>query len=151
VLRIGGRVAGTLTLLGDMLKGLLPTLAAQGLGLDLTTVALVMLAAFLGHLYPIFFGLRGGKGVATGLGGLFGLSLATGVSVLLSWLLVFAVFRRSSVAALSAFMLAPAWAWFWLQATLPSGVVILLSVLAIWRHRDNIRRLLRGEEQSLTP
>ena len=146
VLRIGGRLAGGLTLLGDMLKGLLPTLLAHQLGLDLTAVAAIMLAAFLGHLDPVFFGLRGGKGVATGLGGLLGLSLATGISALITWLIVFALFRRSSAAAISAWLLAPAWAWVWLQALHPSLLVLALALLPIWRHRTNIRRLLRGEE-----
>ena len=111
VLRIGGKKAAAITLLGDFLKGLIPVLLASLLGVSALGLALVALAAFLGHLYPLFFGFQGGKGVATAFGAIIGLSLPVALAVLLTWVGVFALCRVSSVAALSAAALAPFYLW----------------------------------------
>ena len=106
VLRYGGKRAAVIVLLGDALKGLIPVAIAQTLAISDTGLAAVAIAAFLGHLYPVFFGFEGGKGVATAFGVLLGLSWIIGLAVLATWLLMAFVFRYSSLAALVATMLA---------------------------------------------
>jgi len=146
VLRIGGKKAAAITLFGDLLKGLFPVLIAQYLGCSATIIACVAMAAFLGHLYPVFFSFKGGKGVATAFGVLLGLSWQLGLSLLVTWLIVAKVFRVSSLAALIATTLAPFFIWLF---NLPTAYLIMsipLSALVIWRHKSNIQRLIRGEE-----
>lgn len=146
VLRLGGKRAAAITLLGDMLKGLVPVLLGHGAGLPAVALVAVGLAAVLGHLYPLFFGFRGGKGVATGLGALLAAFWPVGTAVVATWLAVFAVTRISSVAALAGFALAPVYAW-WLQGEAAFiGLVAVLSAILVWRHRSNIRNLLAGKE-----
>jgi len=149
VLRFGGKKLAAFTLLGDMLKGLVPVVAASFITQETTVLALVAIAAFLGHLYPIFFGFRGGKGVATALGVLLGLSWQVGVAVLVTWLVMALLFRISSLSALIAAVLSPLYAW-WITGT---GVyVIMMAVMALlllWRHRGNIQRLLAGQEKRI--
>ena len=155
VLRSGSKVAAVATLLLDALKAYLPVLlvrhfgAAYGMGDG--TVALVSLAAFLGHLFPVFFRFAGGKGVATALGVLLGISGWLGLAVLLVWLLMARVFRYSSLAALTAAVCAPVFyllgdglAWY-----ADNGVtlaLVIVSALLLWRHAQNIARLLKGTE-----
>lgn len=146
VLRVGGKKAAAVTLLGDMLKGLLPVLAAHALGMATPILAAVAMAAILGHLFPVFFGFRGGKGVATSLGALLGAAWPVGLAVVATWLVVFALTRISSLSALTAFVLAPFYAW-WLQGeAVFVAAVALITLLLIWRHRSNIRKLLGGTE-----
>lgn len=146
VLRVGGKKAAAITLLGDMLKGLLPVLAAQLLGASTALIAAVAVAAILGHLFPVFFGFRGGKGVATSLGALLAAAWPVGLAVVVTWLVVFGLSRISSLSALTAFMLAPLYAW-WLQGEMVFvAAVVLITLLLIWRHRSNIRKLLSGAE-----
>ncbi|BAO44974.1 glycerol-3-phosphate 1-O-acyltransferase PlsY [Thiolapillus brandeum] len=146
VLRIGGRKAAAITLLGDALKGLIPMLVAHALHAAPLILALTAMAAFLGHLYPVFFRFQGGKGVATALGTQFGLYWPIGLSVALVWLFVAKVLKISSLAALVAMALAPliVW-WFW---PAPELVImqVLMSVWLFWRHRSNIANLLSGKE-----
>ena len=146
VLRLGGKKAAFLTLSGDMLKGLIPVLIAQALHASPLIQSATALAAFLGHLYPVFFSFRGGKGVATALGVAFGLYWPAGLSVAGIWLLMAFVFRISSLSALTAMLLAPA--CFWLLKPEPAfiGVMIVITLMLFWRHRTNIRDLLSGTE-----
>ena len=146
VLRLAGRKAAALTLAGDVLKGVLPVLAARAVDLPPGPVALVALAAFLGHLYPIFFGFKGGKGVATALGALLGVDPLLGAAVLATWLAVAAVSRYSSLAALAASILAPGYAYALSGEPMVVGAVAVMAALLVWRHRANIRRLVAGEE-----
>ena len=146
VLRIGGKRAAAVTLLGDSLKGLIPMLVAHLLGVDATVLAATGLAAFLGHLYPVFFGFRGGKGVATALGVQFGLWWPIGLAVAAIWLFVAKVLKISSLAALVCMALAPVIVWlFWPEPVLV-GMQLVISVLLFWRHRSNIQKLVSGQE-----
>ncbi|MGF1642406.1 MAG: glycerol-3-phosphate 1-O-acyltransferase PlsY [Thiotrichales bacterium] len=147
VLRIGGKKAAALTLAGDLLKGVVPVLLAKALGLSLEVQLLVALAAFLGHLYPVFFGFKGGKGVATALGVLLALDWRVGLLSLGVWLAVFAWRRVSSLAALGSATLAPLLIYL-VTDSVPFVIFgLVLAALLIWRHRTNIERLLTGEEQ----
>lgn len=149
VLRFGGKGAAAVTLSGDVLKGLLPVLVALALGVGDRTLAAVGLAAFLGHLYPVFFGFAGGKGVATAIGALLGWSWPVAIAGIATWLLVATVSRISSLAAITSAALAPLYLW-WLSGRLPlvaAGTV--MSILLVWRHRSNIRSILAGTEDTI--
>ena len=146
VLRIGGKKAAAITLVGDSLKGMLPMLAGHLLGLGPDGLAATGLAAFLGHLYPIFFGFQGGKGVATALGVQIGLWWPIGLSVAALWLFMAKVVRISSLSALVSMALAPVivW-WFWPEPVLVMAQAIITLIL-FWRHRSNILNLITGNE-----
>jgi glycerol-3-phosphate acyltransferase PlsY len=150
VARLGGKKAAALTLLGDMLKGLIPVLIAQSLQMSPVILAATALAAFLGHLYPVFFGFQGGKGVATALGVIYGLYWPVGLLTTATWLAMAVVFRYSSLAALVAILLTPLW-FLWL---LPEPEIIaamsVLTVLLFWRHRSNISNLVSGKEGKIS-
>lgn len=153
VLRSGNKVAAILTLLLDALKGAVAVLVARALaprlGFAETTVALAGLAAFLGHLYPVFFRFQGGKGVATAAGVLLALNVWLGLASLGTWLVVAFATRYSSLAALVTAVLAPVYTW-WLAGE-PSVVVLVavMSLLLVWRHRANIAKLRTGTESRL--
>jgi glycerol-3-phosphate acyltransferase PlsY len=146
VLRFGGKKLAAIVLLGDLLKGLIPALIAQALGLADEITAAVGLAAFAGHIYPVFFGFRGGKGVATAVGIIFALSWLTGLVLIMIWLLISRLFHISSLAAICAALAAPL--TIGIIHPLPAYLVTvsIMSLMLIWRHRSNIRNLLKGEE-----
>jgi acyl phosphate:glycerol-3-phosphate acyltransferase len=146
VLRYGGKRAAVLTLAGDVLKGVLAVLLARWLTSDPLVLALSAFGVFLGHLYPVFFGFRGGKGVATALGVWLALVPAVGVLLLLTWGAVAALFRYSSLSALAAAAAAPLYvAWLAPNATY-IALAAVISALLFWRHRGNIRNLVAGRE-----
>ncbi len=146
VLRLGGKKAAAVTLLGDTVKGLVPVLLAKAFDADAFLVALVGLAAFFGHLYPVFFQFKGGKGVATALGVLSGFSWTIGLAALATWIAVAFVSRISSLAALVAAVLTPFYVWFVTGSEQLIGASALMALFLIWRHRGNIERLLQGQE-----
>lgn len=149
VLRYGGKKAAAITLFGDMLKGLLPVLLARVAGVDDSVVAATAMAAFLGHLYPLFFGFHGGKGVATALGVLLGVSWPVAVALLLTWLVMAKVFKISSLSALTAAVLSPAYMWFFEPGSIFISLSIAIALLLLWRHRSNIQRLIAGTEEKI--
>jgi acyl phosphate:glycerol-3-phosphate acyltransferase len=146
VLRTGKTVAAALTLLGDAGKGWLAVFLAAQLGGDVPAAGI---AVFLGHLFPVFHRFRGGKGVATAAGVLFGFDLWLGLATLATWIVIAVFFRYSSLASLLAAVFAPIYTWwlFGLSPVLPVAAAICL--LLIWRHRGNIARLLAGTESRL--
>ncbi|VAX03536.1 Acyl-phosphate:glycerol-3-phosphate O-acyltransferase PlsY (EC 2.3.1.n3) [hydrothermal vent metagenome] len=149
VLRVGGKKAAAFTLLGDAIKGVIPVLIAHWMEAPSHILALVALAAFLGHLYPVFFGFRGGKGVATAFGVLIALAWPVGLAVLGTWLLLAKLFKISSLSALIAAVLLPF--YMWLLAPQPGfiALAIVLSIMLIWRHRSNIKELIAGTEEKI--
>lgn len=149
VLRIGGKKAAAITLAGDFLKGYLPVLAAVLLDLPTLVIAAIALAAFLGHLYPIFFQFRGGKGVATAFGTILGLSPWTALAALITWLVIAKGFKTSSLAALITAVLTPIFLWFFAMSWVFIAAALVMVVLLIWRHRSNIERLLGGRESTI--
>lgn len=149
VLRTGRKGAAALTLAGDVLKGLVPVMIARILGLEDGWIAAVALAAFVGHLYPVWHGFKGGKGVATSLGVLLGLHWVAGLGALMIWLLVVAVSRISSLSALVAAFAAPLFVW-WATRSMPLAAAAGgMTVLVWWRHRSNIRNLIAGTESRI--
>lgn len=146
VLRTGRKSAAALTLLGDAAKGWVAVAGAQALGADTGTVLLVALAVFIGHLFPVFFRFKGGKGVATALGVLVGLNPWLGLACLATWIAMAWLFRISSLSALVTALLAPVY------ATLLTGwgdtaiAVLALALLLIYRHKSNLVKLANGEE-----
>jgi glycerol-3-phosphate acyltransferase PlsY len=156
MLRTGKKSAAALTLLGDALKGYLAVILAQWVstryGLPSYVPYLAALAAFLGHLYPVFFGFKGGKGVATALGVLLALDIRLGGLTILTWAVVFAITRVSSLSALVAATLAPVFGYYLLghgpETRFLAGILSVLSLLVLARHRSNIRKLISGEESA---
>ena len=146
VLRIGGKKAAAITLIGDMLKGLIPVLVAKLLGADLSIQAAVAVAAFLGHLYPVFFGFQGGKGVATALGVLLGIHWPVGLLTIATWLVIAKVFKISSLAALLAILVTPLYIWWLIPNQSLLIAMLFMGTLLFWRHRSNIKGLLAGTE-----
>lgn len=158
VLRSGNKVAAVVTLLLDAAKGWLPVMLVrmygEPFGLGDGTVALVALAAFLGHLYPVFFRFRGGKGVATAAGVLLGISLWLGVATLATWLIIAVFFRYSSLASLVAAVFAPFFYLLgdglqWYSDKRIAAAIVVMSALLVYRHRENISRLIQGRESRL--
>ena len=146
VMRIGGKKAAAITLLGDLLKGLIPVYSASLLGLPVELLSIIGLAAFMGHLYPVFFKFEGGKGVATSIGVLLGFSWLLGLAFIATWLLIYKIGKISSLSALFASVLSPVYAWFIIGDVYMVGASIVMMIFLLWRHKSNIQRLINGEE-----
>lgn len=158
VLRSGSKKAAVLTLLLDALKGWLPVFLVKGwgdaFGLGDGTVALVGQAAFLGHLWPVFFRFQGGKGVATAAGVIFGFEPWLGLASMLTWVIIAYFFRYSSLASIVTAVFAPAFYLFGHHVAWNAPNVLILSLavmglLLVWRHAENINRLIAGKESKL--
>ncbi len=148
VLRVGGKLPAALTLLGDALKGLIPVVVTALVLPHPPTIAVVAMAAFLGHLYPVFFDFRGGKGVATAFGALFGLSLQVGLLAVVTWLAICLAFRMSSGAALITYTFVPLYLWTGGHPAFALTFVVIAGFL-FYTHRSNIQRILAGTEPKL--
>ena len=149
LLRYGGKRAAAVTLLGDVLKGVVPVVVARLMTDDAGILSLTVFMAFIGHVFPVFFGFRGGKGVATALGVWSALNPWVGLALAATWLVMALVFRYSSLAALCAAVLAPLYV-LWLCPDTPYLIVaIAMSGVLIFRHRSNIRNLLVGSETKI--
>jgi len=150
VLRTGRKMAAVLTLLGDALKGWVAVVLARALapqfGLDDGIVLLCALAVFIGHLFPVFFGFKGGKGVATALGVLVGLNPWLGLACLATWLAMTLLFRISSLSALASAVLAPVYAGLLMGWNNMAITVLVISLLLVYRHKSNLIKLVNGEE-----
>lgn len=149
VLRSGKKAAAALTLLGDAAKGWLAVFLAISFALSNIQIASVALAVFLGHLFPVFLGFKGGKGVATALGVLLALNVWLGLGGLATWVLIAAAFRLSSLAALVAAVVTPGYA---ILLGLPQEWVlasVAMSLLLVWRHKRNISNLIAGKEAKI--
>lgn len=146
VLRSGKKMAAVFTLIGDVLKGWLPVWLALQANLPIWLIAAVGLGVFFGHLYPIYYRFKGGKGVATALGIMLALSPLLGLAALLTWIAVFILSKISSLSALTAAALAPMFAWLLNLSPIYVATVLILSIWLIWRHQTNIQKLLAGTE-----
>ncbi len=146
IARSGKKLPAILTLLGDAFKGWLPVWLALQTDMLMWVVAAVGLAVFFGHLYPIYHKFKGGKGVATALGVMLAVSVWLGLAALVTWALVFAISRTSSLSAIVAAALAPVYAWLLLPYKDYVLMVLVMSVMLVWRHKSNIQKLLNGTE-----
>ncbi len=149
VMRIGGKLPAIITLICDVLKGVLPVLLAQFLYKNSLTVSFIVLFAFLGHVYPLFFNFKGGKGVATALGGLLAMSYMVGLLFITAWLLIFVSTRISSLSALFATILTPIFTYLFI-GLIPSAPIFLMCLLLLYNHRENIKRLLSKQEKQIS-
>ena len=149
VLRIGGKKLAATVLFIDVVKGVLPVTIVRLAGFDLVWVTATAFAVFLGHLYPVFFQFKGGKGVATALGGFLALSPLLGGAILLSWLLVFIISRISSLSAIIAASLAPLYSMWLINSLEARWIIFVMTTMLLIRHKSNIKRLLSGEESNL--
>lgn len=153
VLRSGNKTAAILTLLGDAFKGWLAVWLVGHFGarygLDDDAIALAAIAVFLGHLYPVFFRFKGGKGVATAAGVLLAINPVLGLATMLTWLIIAFFFRYSSLAALAAAVFAPLFDGFLFGANVIALAIVAMSSLLIWRHRGNIAKLMAGKESRI--
>lgn len=149
VLRLYGKKAAAITLAGDMLKGVIPVIMAKAITAPDLIIAMTGMAAFLGHLYPVFFNFKGGKGVATFVGVLIGTNWLLGLAFITTWLLIALLFRYSSLSAVSAAVMTPLYAWYLTQS--PSFLICfsLMSAVLIWRHQSNIKKLIAGNEDRI--
>ena len=146
VARSGKKLPAILTLLGDAFKGWFPVWLALQSGMLMWVVACVGLAVFFGHLFPIYHRFKGGKGVATALGVMLAISLMLGLAALVTWAIVFAISRYSSLAAIVAAVLSPLYAWFLLPYKDYVMMTFVIAVMLVWRHKSNIQKLLAGTE-----
>jgi glycerol-3-phosphate acyltransferase PlsY len=148
VLRIGGKKAAIIVLIGDMVKGVIPVLLAKWYGFGTLELSLITFAAFLGHLYPIFFRFEGGKGVATAFGCIIALTWPVGLALGATWLIFAIVFRYSSLSSLVSAIAAPFYMWYFTNwdYTIMAAVI---SILLIYRHRSNIQNLFAGKEDKI--
>lgn len=149
ILRQGNRTAAISTLLSDVLKGAIPVLITRAFTQDAQILAIVAAAAFIGHLFPVFFQFKGGKGVATALGVYLALNLWMGLALILCWLAAALLFRYSSLAAVLTAVLSPLFAWFLLPGTPFLLSSVFIAVFLLWRHKANIKRLIKGEEDKI--
>ncbi len=147
VMRIAGKKAAALTLLGDMLKGFVPVLIASFFLQQPLFIALTGVAAFLGHCYPVYYQFKGGKGVATAIGFILAFDWISGFAVVAIWLIVAKVFKLSSLAALIAFIALP-FIYFSLHNDINvSALLLVVTIVLTLRHKENIRRIIKGEEK----
>ena len=149
VLRSGSKAAALLTLVGDAGKGWLAVWLAAGLTADVPTVAAAGVAVFLGHVFPVFHRFRGGKGVATAAAALFGFDWRLGLATLAAWVVLTAAFRYVSLASMAAAVFACVFAWFiGLDLSIVAATAVMAAMI-VWRHKENIGRLLAGSESKL--
>jgi len=149
VLRHGGKKAAAVTLLGDAGKGVVPVVLGHLLGVAPPALTAIGAAAFAGHLFPVFYGFKGGKGVATFVGVNFALDWRIGAAFAVMWLLVALATRYSSLAALVATALTPVVAWYLAHPLVAVGLYAAMATLIFWRHQRNIRDLLAGREKKI--
>ena len=150
VMRYAGKKAAIFTLLGDLLKGLIPVAIGHAFGLSWGWLVLIGIAAFIGHLYPVYYGFKGGKGVATALGVYFALNPLVGIVIGLTWLIAALVFNISSLSALIASLLAPLY-FLWVTGSLNLFAGLLfITVFIYWRHRSNIMNIIDGTEGKIS-
>jgi len=149
ILRYGGKKAALLTLAGDILKGVIPVLAAHALKVESQVLGITMLAVFLGHVFPVFHGFKGGKGVATAAGALLALNPWVGLALVVTWLALAFGTRYSSLSAIVVTMMSPVYVWWFTRDPWLIGATVVMGLFLLWRHRSNIQKLLAGTEPKI--
>ena len=146
VMRVGNKFAALLTLLGDMLKATIVIIIAHNIGVSETHLVIISIAVLLGHIFPIYYKFKGGKGVATALGILLGINWLLALTVFFVWLCVFMIWRYSSLAAIVATLSAPIISYFIEFSIETLWLTIIIAILIVYRHKGNIKNLLNGTE-----
>lgn len=146
ILRYGGKKAAILTLAGDVFKGVIPVVVAHAFKAEPLVLGLTMAGAFLGHVFPVYHGFKGGKGVATAAGALIALHPWVGLSLVATWLATAMLTRYSSLSAIVATLASPIYVWWFTREPALIGATAALGALLLWRHRSNIQKLLAGTE-----
>ena len=149
VLRLAGKKYAAMVLLADIIKGIIPVVLARAIGADDIAISFTCLAVVLGHMYPLFFGFKGGKGVATAVGALLGLNFLLGVLVIATWLIVANFTRYASLASIIAIALTPFYMLLTLQRLDVFPPIIFIALFILYKHRNNITRLIDGEEPKI--
>lgn len=149
ILRYGGKTAAVVTLAGDVLKGVIPVVLAHLLGAPSPVLGIVMLSAFLGHVFPVFHGFQGGKGVATAAGALLALDVRVGAALIVTWLAMAFTTRFSSLSAIVATFAAPVYVWWFTREPWLIAATVVMGAMLLWRHQSNIRKLLAGTEPKI--
>lgn len=149
ILRYGGKKAAALTLAGDVLKGMIPVLVAHALGAAPLILALTLLAAFLGHVFPVFHGFKGGKGVATAAGTLIALNGWVGLALIATWLAAAFTTRYSSLSAIITTLASPLYVWWFTREPVLIVATAVMGAMLLWRHRSNIQKLIAGTETKI--
>lgn len=150
VLRIGGPKCAAIVLIADMLKGFVPVILCKLLGASEETLGFVCLGTVFGHMFPVFFQFKGGKGVATALGAMIGLNWLLGVFVIGTWLVVALISRYSSLAAVTALVLAPFYSIIAIHNTKALAPLVVIGVFVLYKHHANITRLTDGNEPKIS-
>jgi len=149
VLRHGGKKAAIITLIGDVLKGLIPVIVVSMIEPAAAAIAVTGLGAFLGHVFPVYYGFKGGKGVATYYGVLLGFSWLAGIAALVIWLLTAFISKISSLSALVSALSAPFILWHLSHSPELTIILGLMTALLFWRHRSNVRNIIDGKEHRI--
>lgn len=149
MLRLSGKKYAVIVLLFDILKGLVPLLIAQSVEASLIIKSFTCLAAVLGHIYPLYFHFKGGKGVATAIGALLGLHFMLGISIVITWIIVVKLTKYSSLASIVALLLAPFLSILMLQSVDPFTPLLMITLLIVYKHRANLTRLIDGTESKV--
>jgi glycerol-3-phosphate acyltransferase PlsY len=149
VLRHGGKKAAIITLIGDMLKGLVPVITITIIDPAAAAIAVTGLGAFLGHIFPVYYGFKGGKGVATYYGVLFGFSWMSGIAAALVWLLTAFLTKISSLSALVSALTAPLILWQLTHSIELTAILGIMTLILYWRHRSNVRNIIAGKEHKI--
>jgi glycerol-3-phosphate acyltransferase PlsY len=149
VLRLAGKKYAAIVLFSDMLKGFIPVFLGLWLGVGSTTLGFICFAVVFGHMYPIFFGFQGGKGVATAIGALFGLNYILGFMVLITWLLVANFFRYSSLASIVCLTFAPFYSVFTFNSMNEFVPIVFVAIFILYKHHKNLTRLFDGNEPKI--
>ena len=150
VLRLAGKKYAAFVLITDMLKGFLPVLFAQMMGGSVIIVGWTCFAAVFGHMYPVFFDFKGGKGVATALGALLAFNFMLGVMVIATWAIIANFSKHSSLASIASFILAPIYSLFTFGSQIAVMPLMCISIFIVYKHRDNISRLINGTESTIS-
>lgn len=149
ILRYGGKKAALLTLAGDILKGVIPVLAAHALEVESQVLGITMLAVFLGHVFPVFHGFKGGKGVATAAGALLALNPWVGLALVVTWLALAFGTRYSSLSAIVVTLVSPVYVWWFTREPWLIGATVAMGAILLWRHKSNIQKLCAGTEPKI--
>jgi len=149
ILRTGNKILAASILIIDILKGLFPTLLAYYILENIFYIQIIGIIAVIGHIFPVFYNFKGGKGVATALGAILGFDIVLGFICLFTWLITAFLFRYSALSAIVSFTFLPIYTWFSYESIVITSVYLVLSIIVVYKHKTNIKNLLNNEETKI--